>query len=70
MERSLSMERNGIPLCFTMFSIWLLYPIIAKITCDVEDLKYLKLILKIRGMKVKVKVKVNWQTSTLRDTCA
>ena len=43
MQRSLSMERNGIPLCFTMFSIRLLYPIIAKMKYDMEDLKYLKL---------------------------
>ena len=51
MQRSLSMERNGIPLCFTMFSIRLLYPIIAKIKYDVKDLKYIKnykkIILKI-----------------------
>jgi len=40
MQRSLSMERNGIPLCFTMFSIWLLYPITARIKYDVKDLKY------------------------------
>jgi hypothetical protein len=26
MQRSLSMERNGIPLSFTMFGMWLLYP--------------------------------------------
>jgi len=31
MQRSLSMERNGTPLCFTMFSMRLLYPIIARI---------------------------------------
>ena len=36
------MERNGIPLCFTMFSTQLLYPIIAKIKYDVKDLKYIK----------------------------
>ena len=36
-----SMERNGIPLCFTMFSLWLLYPIIARIKYDVKDLKYI-----------------------------
>ena len=43
MQRSLSMERNVIPLCFTMFSIRLLYPIIAKLKYDVKDLKYIKL---------------------------
>ena len=43
MQRSLSMERNGIPLCFTMFSIRLLYPTIARIKYDVKDLKYIKL---------------------------
>ena len=42
MQRSLSMERNGIPLCFTMFNIRLLYPIIARIKYDVKDLKYIK----------------------------
>ena len=42
MQRILSMERNGIPLCFTMFSIRLLYPIIARIKYDVKDLKYIK----------------------------
>ena len=41
------MERNGIPLCFIMFSIRLLYPIIAKIKYDVKDLKYIKIILQI-----------------------
>ena len=46
MQRSLSMERNGIPLCFTMFSIWLLYPIIDRIKYGVEDLKYIKLFFK------------------------
>ena len=46
MQRSLSMERNGIPLCFTMFGIRLLYPITAKVKYDVKDLKY-KFILKI-----------------------
>ena len=51
MQRSLSMERNGIPLCFTMFSIWLLYPIIARIKYDVKDLKYLKLFLKISSYR-------------------
>ena len=40
MQRSLSMGRNGIPLCFTMFSIRLLYPTIARIEYDVKDLKY------------------------------
>ena len=35
------MERNGIPLCFTMFSIWLLYPIIVRIKY-MKDLKYIK----------------------------
>jgi hypothetical protein len=39
MQRSLSMESNGIPLCFTMFGMWLLYPKIAKIKYDVKDLK-------------------------------
>ena len=43
MQRTLSMERNGIPLCFTMFSIWLLNPIIARIKYDMKDLKYIKL---------------------------
>ena len=43
MEQSLSMERNGIPLYFTMVNTWLLYPIIARIKYDVKDLKYLKL---------------------------
>ena len=43
MQRSISMERNGIPLCFTMFSIRLLFPIIARIKYDVKDLKYMKL---------------------------
>ena len=38
------MERNGIPLCFTMFSVRLLYPKIAKIKYDVKDLKYIKII--------------------------
>jgi len=42
MQRSLSMERNGIPLCFTMFSIKLFYPIIARIKYDIKDLKYIK----------------------------
>ena len=40
MQRILSMGRNGIPLCFTMFSIWLLYPTIDRIKYDVKDLKY------------------------------
>ena len=44
MQRSLSIEHDGISLCFTKFSIWLLYPIIAKISYDVKDLKY-KIIL-------------------------
>jgi len=43
MQRNLSMERNGIPLCFTMFNIWLLYPIIVRIKYDVKDQKYIKL---------------------------
>ena len=42
-QRSLSMERNGIPLCFTMFSIRFLYPIIARTKYDVKDIKYIKL---------------------------
>ena len=46
MQRSLSMGRNGIPVCFTMFSIHLLNPIIAKIKYDVKDLKYIKKSLK------------------------
>ena len=47
MQRSLSMGRNGIPLCFTMFSIRLLYPIIDRIKYDVADLNltgYMRLI--------------------------
>ena len=39
------MERNGIPLRFTMFSMQLLYPIIDKIKYDVKDLKYIKKII-------------------------
>ena len=39
MQRSLSMERNWFPLCFTMFSIRLLYTIIARIKYDMKDLK-------------------------------
>ena len=39
------MERNGIPLCFTVFSIRLLYPVIAKMKYDVKDLKYIKKII-------------------------
>ena len=51
MQRSLSMERSGIPLYFTMFGIRLLYPIIARIKYDVKDVKYLKL-FKIFILKV------------------
>ena len=46
MQRSLSMERNGIPLCFTMFSVRLFYPIFAKIKYDMKDLKYIKKLFK------------------------
>ena len=46
MQRSLSMERNAIPLCCTMFSIWLLYTIIDRIKYDVKDIKYIKLCIK------------------------
>ena len=46
MQRSLSMERNVIPLCFTVFSIRLLYPIFGRIKYGVKDLKYIKKYLK------------------------
>ena len=56
MQRSLSMERNGIPLCFTMFSIRLLYPIIGRIKYGVKDLKYIKLFIRMWGSKSAVGV--------------
>ena len=43
MQRFLSVERNGIPLRFTMFSVWLLYRIIARIKYYMKDIKYIKL---------------------------
>ena len=42
MQRSLSMERNGIPLCFTMFGIQIWYPIFIEIKYGKKDLKYIK----------------------------
>ena len=51
MQRSLSMERNGILLCFTMFSIRLLYPIIARIKYDVKYLKYIKLCIYVSSYR-------------------
>jgi len=46
MQRSLSTERNGIPLCFTMFGIRLWYPVITEIKYGLKDLKYIKLCCK------------------------
>ena len=45
MQRSLSTERNGIPLCFTMFGIRVWYPIITEIKYGMKDLKYIKIML-------------------------
>ena len=46
MQRSLSMERNGITICFTMFGIRIWYPIITEIKYGKKDLKYIKLCIK------------------------
>jgi len=52
MQRSLSMERNGIPLCFTMYRIRIWYPIITEINYGKKDLKYIKLYIKNYFRKV------------------
>ena len=46
MQRSLSMERNGTPLCFTMFGTRIWYPIITETKYGKKDLKYIKLCIK------------------------
>ena len=40
------MERNGIPLCFTMFCIRIWYPIITEIKYGKKDIKCIKLCIK------------------------
>jgi len=40
------MERNGIPLSFTMFGTLIWYPIITEIKYGKIDLKYIKLCIK------------------------
>jgi len=42
------MERNGIPLCFTMFKYMLLYPKFVKLKYDVKDLKRYNLFKNVR----------------------
>jgi len=47
MQQSFSMERNGIPLCFTMFGIRILYTTNTEIKYGKKDLKYIKLCIKL-----------------------